>query len=399
MKEISIKENQILFFISYGIFLTLNILKITFYFQYFLGMVFNLGVLVCALLLFVNELIFGRATDRGIFSIILYVLFIGVLVLVHPIEYKVIAATCLYIFSARNIPFRKIALFSVILSAALLVFVIASSYVGIIPNHTILREDSDAPRAYLGFLYAAYPSTIMLNITLLIFYLRKEKIRWISILLLFLCNYWLFTQTDSRLPMLLAVFTLVICGLLKLKPDFLVRKKRLTAVLAMAFLICALISILASVHYDPDIAGYEKMNSLLTGRLYYQHEGMTRYPVTLFGQELDVNGMGLDAFGKEIGIRPSDYFYIDNLYILWLLGSGLVFFVMVILLFTIVSLKSRYYDPQGYLLIVFVVLAVLCMIQDSFLFIYSNTFLLCIGEVLTRNWRKERLSSPVPDSC
>lgn len=396
MKQIAIKESHLLFYISYGIFLSMLILKVSFYFQYFLGTVFNLGVAACVLLLIINELIIGTVNDRGILSIVICVVFIGLFIFTKTIEYKVIVATVLFVFSARDIPFESIAKFSVIISTILLAFVIVSAYLGIIPNYEGMREDTS--RFFLGFLYALYPSTIMMNITMLVFYIRKEKILWRELLILLLCNVWLFLKTDSRMPFYIAVITLLIAVFLKWKPQFLVHKKNFTAILALAFVFCAILSILISILYNPHNPALEKLNLLLSTRLELQHKAMTEYGVTLFGQDIHIVGFGLDPFGEMVG-QESQYFYLDNLYIMCLVGYGAVLFVLLTGLFTVVSFKSRRADKQGYLLIAFVLLAIISMVQDSLLLLYYNTFLLSIGNLLFgKERKKEQFAVVKPES-
>lgn len=396
MKPIVVKDSQLLFYISYGIFLTLTILKLTFYFQYISGMIFNAGVAFCVLLLIANELIFGMVNDRGILSIAACVLFIALFIISRTIEYKVIVVTVMFIFCARNIPFASIAKFSAILSMALLIFIIVSSLVGIIPNYEGQREDSS--RFFLGFLYALYPAAIMMNITMLVFYIRREKILWRELLLLLICNVWIYLKTDSRMPFMVAIVTMAIAVLMKWRPDFLVHKKNFKRILALTFVFCAIGSILISVCYDPENAIFAKLNDVLSERLVLQHEAVTDFKLTFFGQDMHIEGFGLDEMGNFMA-GAERYFYIDNIYVMALMGYGLVFFLLFVAFFTVLSFRSRKYDKQGYLLIVLALLALVSTVQDSLLLIYYNSFLLCIGNVLFGRNREDRLLAAVePES-
>ncbi|MBR2695964.1 MAG: hypothetical protein IKE48_00470 [Parasporobacterium sp.] len=395
MKNYKVAESHILFYISFGIFLTMTLLRNTFFYQYFMGITYKAGLAVCVLLLLVNELIFGRMTKRGYISIIVCTVLCGLFFLIPVTQYKVMAATVLYIIAARKIPFTNIARFAAILSAVFLVIVVLSSYVGIIENYVGTRTDGTT-RRYIGFLYSLYPATIIMNITLLVMYWRKNKILWREILILLFANVWIYIETGARLSFIISVVALALSALLKWKPDFFVRKKNLTFILALAFIICAIISVLVTVYYNGYIYWHWKINKILSSRLMLQQEALFKYGVSIFGQDIGSNGNGLDPFGENPALLTERYFYVDNEYIRWMTSYGIIFFVVVMGILTWFCIKCRKYDKQGYLLIIFVLLAIHCTIQDSFLYVYFNTFLLAIGSVLISNRSEERLRARSP---
>lgn len=388
--DTKIKANQVLFYISLGIFLIMMLLRSTFYYQYFMGTMYKAVLALCVVLLLLNEFIFGYATQRGFIGIIVIVFLVGLFFAIPVRQYKVMTATAIFVFAARTIPFKNIARFIAIISAAFLIFTIVSAYAGIIPNYEGTRGATS--RWYLGFLYSLYPATIMTNITFLVIYYRKEKIYWRELLILLLANAFIFYQTDSRLSFITAVVGIVISGFLKLKPDFFVRKKNFTFILSLAFIFFALISIVISLKYNSDIGWQSKMNTILSDRLSLQHEAMQKYGLTLMGQDINANGNGLNPFGETPALMTETYFYVDNEYIRWLLSYGIILFVIFIGLFTVVSIKSRKYDRRGYLLIILVLLAIECTIQDSFLNIEYNAFLLAIGNVLIMNQKEQTVA-------
>ena len=388
MKNYKVAESHILFYISFGIFLTMTLLRNTFFYQYFMGITYKAGLGVCVILLLINELIFGRMTKRGYISILVSAVLCGLFFVIPVTQYKVMAATVLYIIAARRIPFERIARFAAILSSVFLVLVVLSSYVGIIENYTGYRDDGSV-RHYIGFLYSLYPATIITNITLLVIYWRKEKILWRELVILLLANYWIFHETGSRLSFVISLIALAFSALLKLKPDFFVRKRNLTFILALCFIICALISVVITLRYNENIDWHWQANKILSYRLGLQQEALQNYGVSILGQDIGANGNGLDPFGENPTLLTERYFYVDNEYIRWMTSYGIIFFVLIIGLLTWFCIKCRKYDEKGYLLIIFVLLAVQCTIQDSFLYFYFNTFLLAIGSVLISN-RSER---------
>ena len=91
------------------------------------------------------------------------------------------------------------------ISLFMLLFIIFSSYVGIIQNY--ISYSATRERQYLGFRYALYPSSIFCNIIFLKVYLEKENISWLALGALLIGNYVLFQYTDSRLTFILGLST------------------------------------------------------------------------------------------------------------------------------------------------------------------------------------------------
>lgn len=393
MKEYTVKDSHILFYISFGIFLIMTLLRNTFYYQYVKGMTYKGGLALCVVLIVISELVFGRMSKRAYVGAIVSTVLAGLFFLIQVTEYKVMAATILYIFAARKIPFKNIARFTAVLSSFFLAFILLSAYTGVITNFEGVRDDGTA-RHYLGFLFALYPATVMTNITLLVIYYRKEKILWRELLILLLANVWIFLETDARLVFFISALGIIISGLLKLKPDFLVRKRIFTFLLAMVFVICAIISLIISIKYDSEVGWQSTLNSFLGSRLKHQHNAMVNYGFSLFGQDIQANGYGLTQMGEVREIAPGEYFYVDNVYIQWFTSYGFIFFIVMLALLTVFCLKSRSYDKKGYLLVIFVLLGIQCLIQDSFMYPYFNTFLLAFGSVLIGNKEEEKIGQP-----
>ena len=73
------------------------------------------------------------------------------------------------------------------------------------------------------------------------------------------------------------------------------------------------------------------------------------------------------------------YTYIDNWYAQAFIRNGVIFFLTFVFLWTMVSRKSVQIDQSGVLTFILFVLALQCIIQDSILCIYYNTFVFLIG--------------------
>ncbi len=382
MKNNRVYENQILFFIAYTLFVLLQLVRTTFFLQYVPDSVYYMILVACVGLLALNEIITGKGTVRTIISLMVCGAYVALVIYIGVSFYMILATTVLFVYEARDISFRKLAAYSAWLCFIFLAITIISSQVGIITDY-IREETSRAPRHFLGFRYALYPATIIMNITMLTVYVRKKSILWLELLILAGINLWIFKMTGARLSFLISIFILAAAAFLKLKPTFFVRTVKIRKMMSAAFIVCALASLIISVRYNPEQSWQKSANSMLSDRLALQNIAMEQYGFSIFGQDIHENGYGLKADGSENEqLEEQEYFYIDNFYILCYTKYGIVFFVVMLIFMTSLAYGCAKYDKFGYLSVIMCMLAVHCVIQDTFLSLHYNSFLLIAGNLM-----------------
>lgn len=353
---------NMLFYIPYVAYLLYSLLNTSFYAKY----VNSYGKILfafCVLLLLLKEFLGARFTSRdGILALVLIVItgyfymYFGLTQTLLPI----------FIYSARNMEVNKILRISYIISLVMLVFIILSSYLGIIQNYiyySALRE-----RQYLGFRYALYPSSILCNIIFLKVYLEKENISWLSLISLLVGNYILFQYTDSRLTFILGVALIVFSAIMKKSQKF--REILLNRTFIWSFLVLALLSIYATINYDYLSDWQSDLNEALGGRLSLGNSTLKFYGYGLFGKTLSLSGNGLDENGM---LNTSTYDYVDNLYVLLLLRAGIIFLFIFLVAMTII-MKKIYIQKDSYLYIIFILLAFHGIIDDLIMLPQYNSF-------------------------
>ena len=104
------------------------------------------------------------------------------------------------VYVGRNLPYRKIACYTMVLLGMLLLFTVASSWFGIIENHVFLQAEGRV-RYGLGFLYCSYASHYLLLFFMLYFVVRK-RVRWYEIVLLLVLNMLGYAMTDTKTDVL-----------------------------------------------------------------------------------------------------------------------------------------------------------------------------------------------------
>lgn len=353
---------NMLFYIPYVAYLLYSLLNTSFYAKY-INSYGKILFAFCVLLLILKEFLGARFTSRdGVLALVLIV------ITGYFYMYFGLAQTLLpiFIYSARNMEVNKILRISYIISLVMLVFIILSSYLGIIQNYiyySALRE-----RQYLGFRYALYPSSILCNIIFLKIYLEKENISWLSLICLLVGNYILFQYTDSRLTFMLGTVLIIFSAIMKKSQKF--REILLNRTFIWSFLVLALLSIYATLNYDYLSDWQSDLNEALGGRLSLGNSTLKFYGYGLFGKMLSLSGNGLDENGM---LNTSTYDYVDNLYVLLLLRAGIIFLFIFLVVMTII-MKKIYIQKDSYLYIIFILLAFHGIIDDLIMLPQYNSF-------------------------
>ena len=235
--------------------------------------------------------------------------------------------------AARDIDFTELCNFSFWVSGFAWIFTVLSPYLGIFENDFI--RETFRTRYYIGFDYVSFPSIYLFNIICSGFYAYTKKknksVPWIGILIAGLINLWVYKKTVTRLTFLVIMFFLIFYMLVeKLKVNILKKNKITILMASIIFPVAGVLSYVVSNMYNETDTRWLALNKLFNNRLLMNKRGMDRYKVTLFGQTIISN----------TDPQSSEYFFIDNGYISLLLRNGIVLFVLVLLIYTLLMQNS-----------------------------------------------------------
>ena len=236
--NIVIKRNFLkntLFYVPYVIYLLYSLINPSFYAKY-ISSYGKILLLICFLLLIIREAIDFKLNYREGILVFILTLIAGYFYIYFGISQSLLP---IFIYSARNMDVVKIFRISYRISLFMLLFIILSSYIGIIQNY--ISYSATRERQYLGFRYALYPSSIFCNIIFLKVYLEKENISWLTLGALLIGNYVLFQYTDSRLTFILGLLLLIASAMMKKIPA--IKRLALNRMFLGIFFLAALFSI------------------------------------------------------------------------------------------------------------------------------------------------------------
>lgn len=228
------------------------------------------------------------------------------------------------IFAAKNIEFRKILKYYIIVLASGIIVTTIFALIHVIPAIVITRSNSSALRLALG---SVYPSDLAARIFhLMVGYavLKKFKLtlpEYLSVIAITITTY---IVTDTKLDLILMILLIICLSFYKYIVILMsMIKPYIFNLLILGFIA---INILLAYFYNPKISILNKLNSALTGRLDLANRGFNDYNVTLYGQYVYQNGWG--GIHKKI----IDYFYIDSSLVRVLLMQGLIVYIILICL-------------------------------------------------------------------
>jgi len=367
--------------VALGIFLTVSILNVTFYARYMPGTVYKLAIAFSIFLLFVKEM-FKRKYDYraliGLFATILIYFIVGKMTVLG----SEVPVSILFIYALRDVPFKKVAQTSLVVSTCLLFFIIVSAKVGIITNYIEVSESR--VRSYLGFRYALFPSMLLMDIVAIVFYLKQNKIQYWKWLLLSLSVYWVYDQTDSRLTFFSSCILLACSLLIKWFPELLSKLGYVFKAFKLTFIVNAIISFWVSFTYLN--SGYSfindllfKVNHMLGGSQYLANKSLNLYGFGLLGRPVEWYGNGLTVEG--VRNYQTYYLYVDNLYVQVLQRFGLLILGLMLSVLTL-TLSKIIKKRQWVLALILILLSFHSMIDDLNFYLHNNIFWILVGALI-----------------
>lgn len=282
--------------------------------------------------------------------------------------------TFLFVYGMKGMKFEKLAKIMCVWLLMGIILTVIFSHIGIIENWGY-DLTSIRPRYSLGYFYPSHATSAMLYTVLLLCYVLKQNLKLWHIFLLEFLNYLQYIQTDSRTGTVVMAIAILCFYCLK----FIQRDKikiYLGMLLSYSFVISAIVSISGAILYNPKSEIWLQINSFLNGRLRLAKSAIEIYGVSLFGKQIQWIGNG--GLGHVYDTLEGVYNYVDCSYIKLLLEGGIIFFLLVILGYTLAGRKAAR-ERNIYLCTALAFTAVYSIIEPRLCEIVFNPFLLVLA--------------------
>lgn len=330
------------------------------------------------LALVVGEIYFNRPFNKTLIPAALFLL-LGCLVWFFSGLPDIIDLTIL-VWCCRKVDFKDIALVSIAITISLSLLIILLSQLGIIVDY--IWDPGTRNRHGLGFLYCTTLSHLFLNVVLLWVFLRRNDLKVIEVAFILVLDVVIFFFTGSKNSFALVIFALCLWLLLRLFGDKISGQIIQPLLGQWVFPIFALLSLIASLAYDPALAGWDWLNNVLTNRLSQTHAALFDYGVMPFGQELPLAGNGLTPDGvleQTTGVFDTNF--IDNSFMYILLHLGWITFVVAISMLFLLGRRAAAIREK-YLTLALFVMALHAIFDPQLISPVYNTFLFLLPSLM-----------------
>lgn len=379
-------QKEFLFFLAYGLYLIGSVWDISFFQIQYGGIAYKWVLFAVAVILILKECFPVDDIRR---SVIVGAVTFACLAAVflshdHDLILNPVTWIMIFVFTARDVEFRKIADFTLKLGSLLFIITVVCSGIGIIRNY--VEIGGGRTRHYLGFKYALYPSVFLSNLTALAIWLKKDQMPWRGLIAFAVLNLLIFSLTDARLAVMLCLLMIFGAAALKWRHARKSKKapKRHGRMLAFAFVFCMILSVGATLAYSNNVPWQSKLNLKLGHRLELGQDSLQSHGVRPFGEAIKMSGNALNNKGhRDLSKTHGVYNYVDCMYIQMLQNFGWVLTALLIAMMTL-ALWRAYQKGDTYLLMIGGVLALHGIIDDLILNVYQNTFWLILAFLVIR---------------
>jgi len=313
---------------------------------------------------------------------VILIVIIGVVFLVTSIQSNetTFVSAFLLISASRGIDFRKIVKTDLFIRIMLTCLFIILSTNGIIENRLEYRSGI-LTRASLGF---SHPNRFALNIFIICLYwtyLRHNmfKLRdFIGIISLLVFMEIIAGGRSSMISIISLLIFEVSNTLIKDKKLKSAIRKYFIKVSYFAATLFFLLSYLLSYLYNSSSMFLETLNQLFNTRIYLAHIAIMQYGIKFSGQTIEYISL---ITSRQTGVESNG---IDNMYIYLGITFGII--VLVIYYCSIILIIREAKKRNEYIIIICLFIVFICgIMENQFLAIESNIFLLYLGKVMFKN--------------
>lgn len=371
------QNGENLFFAGFIIYIFWDIMRTTMFPHN--GTIFNMCLVFAVIILVTKIFLFDVYTFK-LFISVATMFTLSIIVLLRS-GYFWPFLWVLMMVAAKDVPFRKILQVYLLMNITIMGLAFIASLLGIIENLAYTNQDWDNLRYSFGCVYTTDFAAHIFFMILVAFYLYQDKLRWYHYIgtcaVAGFIYYFCFAKLDTICILLIVLFfggyhvlqwqsskeSVIVPGIEKDHQQVFIFKrtkaylrwKRIWMKVALVSMpVLAILMYFLSVFYRQDNEFLENINETITGRLALGKTGLEDYGISLFGQDVPMVGFGGSTTLEE------EYFFIDSSYLNILLRYGILFLMMVFIIYGTICYK---YKKDTVIMIAIVLLAVSCFID------------------------------------
>lgn len=276
------------------------------------------------------------------------------------------------IAGANDIDYRKILKVYLIVEIPTTICTMIAGYTGVITD--LVYHRGEQVRMSFGFVY---PTDFAAGIIFMVTawgVLRQVRCTWIEIGLMIISVVLFEKYCDVRNSEIVMMILIICVVYLKIRNKLAAKKGKEYTPSLLLKILCLVapyglagFMILVSRFYRPDIEWMAKLNTLFSTRLSLGKKVFDRYDIQIWGQDIPMRGNGGST---EV---VADYFFIDSSYVNILMRLGLVAFILVMLIISIIMIKSL---NHPYMLMAMAIVCIHSVMEHHMFEVYYDVFLM-----------------------
>lgn len=384
--------NDLVFYVAWFLFSsTLILMSAIFYvnntsLELILKMVRYIAYVLC-----VVRIICGQYRKQELlFSIFLVITFIlsgvGTGNMTYPLY-------CFIVLASIKMKSEKIVKATAYIQILYLAGIAFLSQTGIVLDY--IFDASGRARHGLGFSWTTTPPILFFYLTLCIVYVRRNKLSLGMLFTLEIINTWFLYMTDSKMAFAMCTLVILVATFEKKNKH---RWKWLSKYngifVAFPFLMFLLTLVIIKI-YDENIATWAAIDKVLSHRLGLSQSAYNTYGIHLLGQP--IKWVGYD-YKATLSVVTDPYNYVDSSYLQIAFNNGLIFLIVVLLLYSYGIYKATQNGDYALVLIYMAVLIIALTEPRLMNFAYNPFPLLALSSLSAdiRNikyMKKKRLTS------
>ena len=354
--ELKCKKDELLFWLAYVILIIYRFLKST-------AIEFNdHGVMYIVVIGLLLVRIISMKVRVNSFFAVCVICPIFLLGLFHSWD-PLIPVISMILLASKDIDFKKVVKVSFSINLAMTIATVVLCLIGVIEDVTSIRYlgGNMITCHGMGFNHSSKLPTYFFFLFLENYYLKKENMKKIELLLWLVGGRVIFAFCAERLRfynLVIAIIMVLLFGIFKKR---LKGAKRIIA-LGIYPALCVLTNVLGYL-YDPSNPILYAMNVMMSGRLYLEKYAFNHYGLSLFGQSIDMGESTIVVNGIK------EYFYIDSAYTYIFIVYGIIIGLAIMVTYTIGTYKA-YNRNDDFLLLWFICMAVDSLIGNQMLSVW-----------------------------
>ena len=237
----------------------------------------------------------------------------------------------------------------------------------IVKGESSIFEDFVARKDF-GYLWATDYATHVFFILLDYWILRNGRLRIIEVIACLYIAYFVLINTDARFSFICILLILLLTLFLFLVRKYEVRFGKVAGyLLILSIPILAILSLYATMSYDPSNIYWFLANEISSSRLSLGNDAIIEYGLPLFGQTVVFYGWGNEDISHA-------YDYVDSSYVQYSIKWGII--LMSIIIYAFYRIAKSAFRRNDLSLLFALVLAGIAGVITQFLFYFGYCILL-----------------------